>query len=77
MFWRIDCQRPGKTDVELLSLIFTEEVIKKCFDVSHNTIDSKGKQVACIFINLICGGDCGDVSCADGQCECLISAITV
>ena len=43
------------------------------------TVDSKGKKVACEFINaMCCGGDEKiDVSSADGQCECLLKAIIV
>ena len=74
---RIDCQRRGRIDVELLSAIFTERVIRKCFDISMRTVNRKGKQIACDFVNLICGVDVGDVSSVDGQCECLVGAITV
>ena len=58
-------------------LLFTEEVIRKCFDTSMRTVDSNGKEVTCDFINLMCGVNGRDVSSADGQCECLLEAITV
>ena len=76
-FLRIDCQRPGQMDVELFSLIFREAVIRKCFDISMRTVDRKGKQAVCDFINLMCGVNGSDVSTADGQCECLLEAIIV
>ena len=64
-------------DVEVLSWIFTESLILQCFEVSRRTVDRKGKQATCDFLNQICGVDVGDVSCDDDQCECLIGAITV
>ena len=76
-FHTIDCRRPSRTDYEVLSSIFTETVIRKCFDVSMRTEDTRKKQAACEFVNLLCGVDYCDVTCADGQCECLISSITV
>ena len=42
-----------------------------------NTVDSNGKQLACEFVNRMCGVDEGDVSAPEGQCECLIGAIIV
>ena len=74
---RIDCQRRGRIDVGLLSAIFTERIIRKCFDLSMQTVDSKGKQIACDFVNLICGVNTDDLSSVDGQCECIVGAITV
>ena len=41
------------------------------------TIDSKGKRVVSDFVNNMCGVDSGDVSYAEGQCECLVAAILV
>ena len=64
-------------DVELLSLIFTEAVIIKCFDISMRTVDTSNKQVVCDFINVMCGANGSDVSNADGQCDSLLAAITV
>ena len=40
-------------------------------------MERKGKEAACNLINEMCGGDSLDVSSAEGQCECLIGAITV
>ena len=64
-------------DVEILSLIFTEQVIRNCFEISRRTIDAKGKRVVCEFVNLMCGVNGRDVSTIDEQCECLLEAITV
>ena len=64
-------------NVDLLSLIFTEAVIRKCFDINMITTDRKGKRAISGFVNEICGVDVGNVSSADDQCECLIGAITV
>ena len=52
-------------------------MIRKCFDISLSTVDRKGKRAISRFVNEICGVDVGDVSSAEGQCECLIGAITV
>ena len=41
------------------------------------TVDEQGKQALCDFLNQICGVNADDVSCAEGQCECLVGAITV
>ena len=57
--------------------IFTETTIRKSFDIGMRVTDRKGKRAISEFVNQICGVDAGDVSCADGQCECLIGAITV
>ena len=40
-------------------------------------MEEKGKRVVCNFINAMCGVDSGDINSADGQCECLLSAIIV
>ena len=64
-------------DVEILSWIFTESLIEKCFDISSRTVDSNGKQAVCQFINQLCGVDVGGISCSEDQCECLLGAITV
>ena len=63
--------------MDVLSWIFTESVIQNCFAVSIKTADSKVKEMASDFVNRICGADGSDVSTADGQCECLLAAITV
>ena len=60
-----------------MSVIFTEEVIRKCFEISRRTVDSKGQEVVSDFINMVCGVNGRDVSSADGQCECLLEAIMV
>ena len=41
------------------------------------TVDKKGKEAACDFINEICGVNVDDLNGAANQCECLIGAITV
>ena len=40
-------------------------------------IDEQDKRSLGEFVNLICGSDVSVVSCAEGQCECLVSAIIV
>ena len=64
-------------DLEVLSWIFTESLIQKCFEISIRAVDQRGKQLVSAFVNLICGVDSGDISRAEGQCECLLGAITV
>ena len=60
-----------------MSWIFTEALIRQCFDISMRTVDEQGKQVVCEFINEICGVNRDDVSGAEDQCECLIGAAIV
>ena len=67
----------GRINVEVLSWIFTESLIRKCFEISMRTVDKKGKEAACDFINEICGVNLDDLNGAANQCECLIGAITV
>ena len=76
ILWWIGCQHRGRIDVAILSWIFTESVIGKCFDVSRRTADRKQKRAISGFVSEMCGVDV-DVSCAVGQCECLLGAITV
>ena len=64
-------------DVEVLSWLFTESLIRQCFDVSMRTVNKKGKQAICEFINQMCGVNADDVSAAEDQCESLIGAVTV
>ena len=73
----IDCERRGRIDVDVLSWIFTETLIKKCFDMSMRAVDRKGKRAISEFINQICSVGVGDVSSVKAQCECLIGAIIV
>ena len=64
-------------DIEVLSWIFTEELIMKCFNISMQTTDNKVKEAACEFVNQVCGANTDDVSGAEDQCECLVGCITV
>ena len=63
--------------MELLSWLFTERLIRQCFDVSMRTVDARGKQAVSALVNQICGVDVGDVSRIANQCECLLGAILV
>ena len=63
--------------MELLSWIFTESLIRNCFEISEKATDTTGCAVACELINEMCGVNVDDVSCDEDQCECLIGAITV
>ena len=76
LLWYIDCQGRGRL-VEVFSWVFTESLIRKCFEVSRRTVDEERKQAICELMNEICKVDVGDVSEAANQCECLIGAITV
>ena len=72
-----DCIRPGQIDVYTLSLLFTEELIRKCFAMNMQEVDKKGKQVVRNCINLIFEVNGVDISSVDGACERLLSAVTV
>ena len=61
--------------MEVLSWIFTESLIQRCFDVGMRTVDSKEKRAVSKFLAQMCGSSAGDVSCFEGQCECLVESI--
>ena len=73
----LDCLQPGHVDIDILSWLFTESFIRKCFDMSKRTVDKKGKRAISAFVNQVCGTSVGDVSKVDGECECLLGAIIV
>ena len=64
-------------DADVLSWIFTESLIQKCFDICLKTVDKKVRRTISLFVNQMCSVNVGDVSSAEGQCECLVGAVTV
>ena len=64
-------------NVEVLSWIFTESLIRQCFEVGMRAADIREKQIACALINQIYGVDVGSLSHAEDQSECLIGAVAV
>ena len=79
MIWLflLDCQRRGRVDIDLLSWLFTESLLRNCFDISKRMADKKGKRIICEFVNQLCGTEVGDVARADSECECIVGAILV
>ena len=56
-------------DIDLLSWIFKESLIKKCFVLSMRATGKNGKQAACDFINVVCDVHRDDLSSYEDQCE--------
>ena len=71
------CQRPGAIHLDVLSWIFTDSVIRNCFEVSMTTTDPDTKRLTREFVNRMCGVNGSDVSSPAGQWECLLEAIIV
>ena len=63
--------------MSVLRWIFSEALIRRCFDVSMRTVDARGKEAISVLINQMCGTHVGDMSRPENQCECLLEAILV